>query len=799
MIRAQRQSDKRSIRPWAGAEAGADAEHTIRETRVRQRIGLRSFGLALPTGRFQAAHIAALFGAVYIAAYAAGLVIRPSETYLRFQTDIAYNLLPLGAFFLALIPIRRSRGRERLGWLCLATMIAGSQLGDWTYTYYDLAWNSAPPFPGLPDAGYYPGYLGLIAAVPLLTFPERRLSDRRWLLDTATVMVVAGAIAWEFVMRPVLEESGGDPFAAVVALGYPLLDLALLTAVVASFYLSGGVLSLPARLLGAAALCQIVADMAYVYVVTTTGYDPIGNPMELGWLGAYALLAVCFTLPQEAFHRPVAFRPSVVGLALPYAAAVPIVGLFILSEVRGDPSTVLLAGLLGVLGLVVARQFVALREYFALLKRAANFDDLTGLPNRRQFQEEMDRALGKRAAQAAVVLLGLDDLKAVNDSLGHDAGNEVIRRTAQVLEETFSGRGQVARLEGDEFGVLLPGAGQQAAEVSTHDFLEALRSRPIIEQGRLLRTTASAGIALVPDDGRTADDLLRCADLAMFQAKAAGGNTERFYDSDSDVQALTEARLKWKERIVEALERDRFVLFCQPIIDLRDRQAGEYEVLLRMLDEDGQLTPPAAFLEVAERFGLVHAIDRWVLSRAVAALAEQQRRGHATRLAVNLSGRAFEDRELLSFIKQLLTESEADPSRLILEVTETAAVADLPRAQQFIIALKELGCEFALDDFGIGFSSFSHLKHLPVDYLKIDGSFIRDLPRDEVDQHLVKAMVDVARGLKQRTVAEFVQDEETVRLLQEFGVDYGQGYYLGRPAPLVETLPSGQEVARRAA
>jgi EAL domain-containing protein (putative c-di-GMP-specific phosphodiesterase class I) len=244
----------------------------------------------------------------------------------------------------------------------------------------------------------------------------------------------------------------------------------------------------------------------------------------------------------------------------------------------------------------------------------------------------------------------------------------------------------------------------------------------------------------------------------------------------------------WKQRIVDALERDRFVLYAQPIVSVRTRGVHEYELLLRMLDDDGRALLPVEFIGVAERFGLITEIDRWVVRQAVRLLGDQGRLGAQTRLAVNLSGHAFEDAELLPLIRRELAVRNVRPDFLTLEVTETAAIADMDRAEMFIGSLKKLGCRFALDDFGVGFSSFSHLKQLPVDYLKIDGSFIRELPSDEADQHLVRAMVDVARGLGKETIAEFVQDEATMKLLQELGVDYGQGFYLGRPSPAVETL-----------
>ena len=752
--------------------------------------------------RYKPALLAASAALLFLTAYAAGLMVRPSEAYLRLQSNLIYNLVPLAALGLTIIPLRRSRGRERLGWLCLTAVLLTWQVGDWTFTYYDFVRAGDPPFPGFADAAYYPGYLAFIAAIPLLTFPRWRLQDRRWIIDAAVIMVVAGTIGWEFIMLPIIGENGGQAFAGAVALGYPLADLALLSTLVVTLYASGGRASTLALVLLAAGMFQIASDGAYSYVLNTTGYDNVGNPMELGWIAAYLLIAVCFLLPEEPAKVSNDVRPSAVGLVLPYALGVPLLALLITSAVRGHPSLVLLGGAIGAVALVILRQFLTLRDNLALLVRAANFDDLTGLPNRRRFEEDMRRHLSQsrgREAQGALFLLGLDDLKAINDSVGHRAGDEVIVKVARVLDEQRTEGARLARLEGDEFVVLLPNAGPQDAETAARRLLQTLRERPIVLEGQILRTTASAGIALLGQHGATVDGLLGCADLAMYEAKAAGGNMARLYDPSSGSQALSESRLMWKHRIGDALEHDGFLLLYQPIVNLRNGAVHEYEALLRMQDGAGQLITPGTFLPIAERFGLINDIDRWVLQQAIRLLARRQRQGLPTRLAVNLSGKAFEDHDLLPFIERELAASAADPTLLTLEVTETAAIADMRHAQQFIGSLRRLGCRFALDDFGVGFSSFAHLKHLAVDYLKIDGSFIRDLPRDQVDRQLVKAIVDLARGLGRQTVAEFVQEGETVRLLREIGVDYGQGYYLGKPGPVPELTADERADTRQAA
>ncbi len=246
---------------------------------------------------------------------------------------------------------------------------------------------------------------------------------------------------------------------------------------------------------------------------------------------------------------------------------------------------------------------------------------------------------------------------------------------------------------------------------------------------------------------------------------------------------------EWKRRIGEALEQNRFVLHCQRIVDLRTRDVHAYELLLRMKDERGGLLAPSAFLDVAERFGLIGNIDLWVVRQALRLIADQAARGRILRLAVNLSARVLTDDRLLQALRREIATSDADPSNLCLEITETAAISDIRRAQEFVSALREMGCRFALDDFGSGFSSFYQLKNLPVDIVKIDSGFIRHLDQSPSDQHIVRAIVEVAHGLGKRTVAESIENAETVRILSRLGVDYGQGYHLGMPVPICVGLP----------
>ena len=294
--------------------------------------------------------------------------------------------------------------------------------------------------------------------------------------------------------------------------------------------------------------------------------------------------------------------------------------------------------------------------------------------------------------------------------------------------------------------------------------------------------------AFTGEDGLTGEDVLVNADLAMYDAKEGGRDQVSVARGDGMGEARMKGRVTWAERIRRALEEDRFVLLAQPIVDMATGKASQYELLLRMRDATGDLIPPGAFLAIAERLDLIHDIDRWVITRAIDLLAEYRDGGVDVTFEVNLSGMSIGNSALLDLIERRLAETGVSPRRVIFEITETAAVANIPRAREFGERLSELGCRFALDDFGAGFGSFYYLKHLPFDYLKIDGEFVRNCVTNSTDRLIVQSVVAIAQGLQKQTIAEFVGDEPTVRALNRLGVDFAQGYHTGRPAPLEEVI-----------
>jgi diguanylate cyclase (GGDEF)-like protein/PAS domain S-box-containing protein len=428
------------------------------------------------------------------------------------------------------------------------------------------------------------------------------------------------------------------------------------------------------------------------------------------------------------------------------------------------------------------------KRYEGQLQHLADHDSLTGLFNRRRFEEELGRALAladRHDEPAALLAIDLDDFKAVNDAHGHAAGDELLVRVAGVLRERLRETDVIGRLGGDEFAVILPRSDERQAAGVAEALIGALAAACVGGEDERVRATASIGVSpIVPGAGATPDDLLVEADLAMYAAKEAGRNRVALADAAADRQHKLRARMRWAQRIQHALDTDAFVLLSQPILDLRHDVIDRHELLLRLPDDDGDLIPPGVFLPVAEHSGQVRDIDRWVVSRALEILHGLQCAGRADALEVNLSGATLGDARTMDAIFREVASADIDHSRLTIEVTETAAIVNIEQARRFAKRLATLGCQFALDDFGAGFGSFYYLKHLPFDCLKIDGDFIRELTTNPRDQLTVKAIVDIARGSGTKTIAEFVEDEETLRLLRELGIDYAQGYHVGRPQPL---------------
>jgi diguanylate cyclase (GGDEF)-like protein/PAS domain S-box-containing protein len=438
------------------------------------------------------------------------------------------------------------------------------------------------------------------------------------------------------------------------------------------------------------------------------------------------------------------------------------------------------------------------RRFVERLQKLADHDPLTGLFNRRRFEEELARevATGQRYEIAgALLVVDLDNFKYVNDAHGHMGGDQVLREVSAILQSRVRRTDVVARLGGDEFAILLLRADSARAKSVATDLQEAIREHRFAFKQDHVRVTASVGVVPFLGGEGSGEELLVNADVAMYTAKEEGRDRVEIHAVDSEVHAEAKARRDWTRRIQKALDEGNFVLHAQPILDLSRDEVTQYELLVRMLGDDGELIPPGAFLGIAERFSLIQEIDRWAVREAIGLLQLHQRAGTRLKLEVNISGRSMSDPQLPALISSELARTEVDPNGLILELTETAAISNMDEALGFAEALTRLGCRFALDDFGAGFGSFYYLKHLPVDFVKIDGDFVRNLPRSSTDQVVVASMVQIANGLGALTIAEFVGDAETLETLRGFGVNFAQGMYVGEPMPIEDVLPEPTQPA----
>lgn len=421
----------------------------------------------------------------------------------------------------------------------------------------------------------------------------------------------------------------------------------------------------------------------------------------------------------------------------------------------------------------------------------ADHDPLTGLYNRRRFTQELNEAVAaaKRYHRTgALLFLDLDQFKYINDTSGHRAGDRLLQRLGERLSSILREVDVIGRLGGDEFAVILNQVTADEAIQVTKKILNQLGEIEFSVGERNYKLSASIGIALFPEHGANVEDLLARADLAMYQVKESGRGGWHLLSREDQSQRRMSERVFWKQKVEDALRKNRFLLFVQPILRIRDHTIAHYEVLLRMQGDNGEIIGPAQFIEVAERSGLIHFIDRMVMSETIRYQALAREQGLSITLSINLSAHAFKNPDLLSLLKQLLKETGLNPRRLVFEMTETAALTDIIAARQFMEAINEIGCSFALDDFGTGFSSFYYLKNLPFEFIKIDGSFIQKLGNNTDDQVLVKAIGEIAKAFGRKTIAEYVEDEKAFSLLTEYEIDYAQGYYIGRPVPITTLL-----------
>jgi diguanylate cyclase (GGDEF)-like protein/PAS domain S-box-containing protein len=445
-------------------------------------------------------------------------------------------------------------------------------------------------------------------------------------------------------------------------------------------------------------------------------------------------------------------------------------------------------------GVLVFHDVSESRELNRRLSYAASHDVLTELVNRREFEQRLERALKSAKAREtsyAVLYLDLDQFKIVNDACGHNAGDALLKQIGSLLKSKIRWRDTLARLGGDEFGVLLESCTMDEALRTAETLRENISDYRFVWDDRTFRLGVSIGV--VPITAATDDvaSLLSAADSACAAAKDAGRNRVYNYQ-ENDIDLIKRRKeMQWAARISNALDENRFELFRQTIEPLQaSGEAGaHYELLIRMRDESGQLIAPGLFIAAAERYGLMTQIDRWVIAQAFAWLvSEADERERLSLCAINLSGQSLADEKFLPFVIEQFQKSGLSGSCICFEITETAAIASYSQANRFIHALKELGCRFALDDFGTGLSSFGYLKHFPVDFLKIDGSFVKEILHDPIDREMVRSINEIGHLTGKRTIAEFAENQEIITMLRGMGIDYAQGYGVSEPKRLLQAV-----------
>jgi diguanylate cyclase (GGDEF)-like protein/PAS domain S-box-containing protein len=444
-------------------------------------------------------------------------------------------------------------------------------------------------------------------------------------------------------------------------------------------------------------------------------------------------------------------------------------------------------------GVLVFHDVSESRELNRRLSYHASHDLLTGLVNRREFENRLERALKSaraRESSYALCYLDIDQFKIVNDSCGHSAGDALLGQVGALLKSKVRWRDTLSRLGGDEFGILLESCSLDEAMRMAETLREAVRNFRFTWEERVFRLGASIGVVPITADNADVASIISAADSACQAAKEQGRNRVHSF-AENDIELMRRRReMQWAARINAALEEGRFELFRMTIQPLQKPVAGaHYELLLRMRDENGRIISPDNFIVAAERYGITPNIDRWVIENAFRWLvSEADERERLELCSINLSGQSLGDDKFLPFVIDQFQKSGIDASKICFEITETAAVASFSQANRFIQALKELGCKFALDDFGTGLSSFGYLKHFPVDFLKIDGSFVREILHDPIDREMVRSINEIGHLTGKQTIAEFAENAEIIQMLTSIGIDYAQGYGVSQPTRVLKAV-----------
>ncbi|AFZ67433.1 putative bifunctional diguanylate cyclase/phosphodiesterase [Deinococcus peraridilitoris] len=732
-----------------------------------------------------------LFGLVV--AHAVWLVSAPSEGTSRKLIGNLFFLMPyLVAGILTVQAAQAHRHHLRRAWAYLAAGLLTWAAGQAVFTVLDL--RGAPTFPSLADVGFLS--LPLLFVVGILHFfraPPGRLQRLTFVLDVGMLFVTFGSVLWLEYVTTIWQRYAGQPFALLVAISYPFTDLLM---IVVAFVLALWSPRESARayqgLLGLGLLLFLTGSVGYGYLVSQDRYS-VGDLIDVTWSGAALLFGLAAHVAQHtrgSLLITARAQAAISGVAtvllhmLPYGALVVSASLALSHHQHDTPAPHLDIGA-GIVAVLALFRFLVselhgerLRQQ---LRQQVRRDDLTGVLNRRELHAQIPQLVQDALARqqtVAVLFVDLDRFKLVNDTFGHEVGDALLLEASARIAGCIRPSDLLVRVGGDEFVVVLgPLQDTAAVEVVVQRILSRL-TQPYTAREQQLMVTASIGIALVPADTRDALQALRFADLAMYQAKQQGRSTHRYYHAA--IETESSERFDLEAQLQGALARQEFVLQYQPVVRTAGEAPSSFEALIRWQSHKQGVVSPAQFIPIAEERGLIVEIGQWVLNEALRQLRCWRSGGQAhLTVAVNISAVQFRHDHFAEMVQQTLARHELPGEALTLELTESSLMSDLEASRRVMAQLRALGVRFAMDDFGTGYSSLSYLRHLPVDVLKIDRSFVWSL--DEVGVAVVRSIIALAHELQLKVVAEGVETREQLQTLRTLGSDEVQGYLIARP------------------
>jgi diguanylate cyclase len=676
----------------------------------------------------------------------------------------------------------------RTAWRLLAMAFGTYLVGDITWTVYDAV--GSDPFPSAADVFYLAFYPLMLWA--LLRIPARRRSfgeSMRLSLDLAVVAIGGSAVVIYVVLGPTITQAGSDVLGTAISIAYPVGDVVLLVGL-GSVLLRGCPRSsaVALRFVAVGLLMTVVADLLFGYLDLHDAYR-VGDAVDTMYMFAMATFALAGAAqPRPDPAEQAAPQHQEKASWVPYVAVLLSFGMLCLAHF-GDrwlpDKTILIAAVL-VATLVSVRQFLAQRDLVATQARLSYqslHDGLTGLPNRTLALDRAEQMLLRAArsfGEVAALYVDLDDFKHVNDSFGHAAGDELLQVVAKRLSGIVRASDTVARLAGDEFVVLVDNSTFDVGPELAAERIAAVLNQPVELRetgGRALSITASIGIAQMTHGAP--DELIRQADFAMYEAKRRGKN--RWTAFESTMQTVLSDRLALELDLKDALKADQFYVLYQPIVCLQSETITAVEALIRWRHPDRGTVSPATFIPLAEQTGQIVPIGIWVLRTACEQVAQWCERGSTIDVSVNVSSEQLDHEGFVGEVATILESTGVNPAALTLEITETALMRDSSTAARRLNELKELGVQIAVDDFGTGYSSLAYVRHLPVDALKIDRTFISGIAASRESQALVHTLVELGKTLGLQTVAEGIEDVEQLRRLQDEDCDFGQGFLFDRP------------------